>query len=1436
MKKKFIFLCSAFAILAATAFATFANRSGATEIVYDFSVFNAETDQPTSDNWSYAAGDWGSIRNAAGLETPSAINARLANVLFTCNGSGNIVWQLYSANEGWGNQIVMNNSGVKMQLPEASAGDEIVFFATANRDAEFAGQTIAKNAEYANYTIKAEADAPTIDMPRGLTIRTITIKKGGAAPAGKTWDMAAITEADMQGYVKDEGNLTGNAYAGNPEAWAALNNNAAFEGELMKNATEPFGPTAGLTFKAGGSKWVYVRFYPEAYGGFHINSNNKDLQINIPAGSGKAVIMKIGGNGGTITTLAGATEESVTTTKTYDYYMWNATADIVSLKLFKNCYIQKITVLDAAPTQADAELKVNPASVELNAEETAQLEYTSKNDIAPVFTSSDDKIAKVDATGKITGVSAGTATITVSQAANPYFKAASVEIPVKVKTAGETAIEKLVAAAVATAENGAVTIELADGGEYTLDTVAVCDTINVTIEGNKSKIIVGEKGAISAKQGLAIKNVKFDATQAKAAGLILLPKMTESTDSALYNLHGANGKNAFFNDKAIALENVSVSELATSLIANEDRWCVKNVNIKNSIFQLNAMSGKFINFQAGGGDGMIKNINVEGSTFYNLQANDGIFFLAYNTSKPMPNKFYGEDDNTCTWTMTNNTFAQVFKQMSDRYTENKVATVKWINNVWSGHTNLTKTRNCTFEMTAIDNSGEGANLGNFGLAETLQITVPETAYDFNEEALLPYFSLFKRTLAYESRMGDTRWLAGGKVAADRVWDFANNATNYADEWTLIKADATNWGQVKAGQEVRYQNIVKIDTTEAVVLNGEATQKVKFLEGLTWIAAEKKLIIGDGSSATYACLQLQKGLQFSFDNVYAGDTILFTACNTGKNPTEDCVKFATGYPGVIGLSKAGEYTTDTIIALKTGKFEVEMAADTRLQKIEVRPYEGDYTYPALAVAMKSGKAHLRLNVDETDSIAATTKNDMVPVYFNSSDVSVATVDSNGEIKAVAPGTAVITIDQAAGGIYYGMVKKIFVQVMPQVAFHQVAVNYESEKCETVYSPDAIAAVAKADNNDAASYYITPEYATWMYFNNGNNGDNVVIAKEPNNAWMKIDFREGANDSVCHMACPVSEKTGTAACYNPSAGGGHFYSMDYYVTGAEAVKFYYHTSASKVGGLRLQVFENTTEGEPIDTQVGVSDQKGKGANGQSFTVSLGGLEKDKKYIIRALREGDGDVLVYAAKFYAEEAFAADDAIVTLAEAGYATFFDSKCAYVIPADVKAYVVTEATTDQLTYGELTGIIPAGTAVMIESVNKVGGTITMNASRLRTKYTGANLLHGSDEATTTSAEGENLFYKLAYGKSGSANAKAFGWFWGADNGAAFEIEGHRAWLAIPQATTAAPAYLIGNTTGISATMAASQDNAEYFNLQGQRTNASRKGIYIHNNKKVVVK
>ena len=200
------------------------------------------------------------------------------------------------------------------------------------------------------------------------------------------------------------------------------------------------------------------------------------------------------------------------------------------------------------------------------------------------------------------------------------------------------------------------------------------------------------------------------------------------------------------------------------------------------------------------------------------------------------------------------------------------------------------------------------------------------------------------------------------------------------------------------------------------------------------------------------------------------------------------------------------------------------------------------------------------------------------------------------------------------------------------------------------------------------------------------------------------------------------------------------------------------------------------------------------------------------------------------------------VTLAKTGYATFYDSKHNYVLPKGIKAYIVTAGTQDALTYQELNGVITNGVPVLLESVNKEGGDITLQSTNMLTAiYIPVNLLKGSDEPTMTTANESSWFYKLSYSK----NNKKFGWFWGAAEGAAFQIEGHRAWLAIPKLGQSAPSlgYVIGGeATGIAdiETMRNGENEAVY-DLQGrQMVNGTsvngtlQKGLYIQNGKKII--
>lgn len=186
------------------------------------------------------------------------------------------------------------------------------------------------------------------------------------------------------------------------------------------------------------------------------------------------------------------------------------------------------------------------------------------------------------------------------------------------------------------------------------------------------------------------------------------------------------------------------------------------------------------------------------------------------------------------------------------------------------------------------------------------------------------------------------------------------------------------------------------------------------------------------------------------------------------------------------------------------------------------------------------------------------------------------------------------------------------------------------------------------------------------------------------------------------------------------------------------------------------------------------------------------------------------------------------------GYATFFDSQSDYTLPEGLTAQTVTGVANGKLTFKTLTdGIVPKNTAVLLsgDTGNEV---YTLTASDAEAAYTGTNLLHGSDEATMTTADNNCYFYKLTYGAKGSNLENLFGWYWGAANGGAFQIGAHKAWLAVPM--SAGARYFINNDTdGIIAIEKTSTNNDIVFDLQGRRMNTMlKKGLYIKNGKKIV--
>ncbi|MBO5614268.1 MAG: Ig-like domain-containing protein [Prevotella sp.] len=208
------------------------------------------------------------------------------------------------------------------------------------------------------------------------------------------------------------------------------------------------------------------------------------------------------------------------------------------------------------------------------------------------------------------------------------------------------------------------------------------------------------------------------------------------------------------------------------------------------------------------------------------------------------------------------------------------------------------------------------------------------------------------------------------------------------------------------------------------------------------------------------------------------------------------------------------------------------------------------------------------------------------------------------------------------------------------------------------------------------------------------------------------------------------------------------------------------------------------------------------------------------------------------------------VTLSSAGYATFYDADFAYTLPSGLSAQVVTANNSGKLTYKTIAssyGVIPKGVPVILVSNNRTGGTYTLTSSTSSTSYTGSNLLHGSNTQTMTSnvngvstyGNSNYVYYKLSYGKSGSVNANKLGWYWGANNGAAFSIAGGKAWLALPKSSAQSMEAMLPleeDATGIDEI---EQNNAiptegYLYNMSGQKVGNDYRGVIIRNGKKII--
>ena len=235
-----------------------------------------------------------------------------------------------------------------------------------------------------------------------------------------------------------------------------------------------------------------------------------------------------------------------------------------------------------------------------------------------------------------------------------------------------------------------------------------------------------------------------------------------------------------------------------------------------------------------------------------------------------------------------------------------------------------------------------------------------------------------------------------------------------------------------------------------------------------------------------------------------------------------------------------------------------------------------------------------------------------------------------------------------------------------------------------------------------------------------------------------------------------------------------------------------------------------------------------------------------------EGDGVELAdfdFAPGLYALKAFAMDDSNyagetalsntfqlfqgyeVTVGAGEYATFYKEENLYVEDTDAELYTIASVTDTEAVLSDAITVAPANTPLLVYNKSEESKTFLLIPTTDKTPddVTAATQFVGTLEATTipASATGADNY---------ALNGYAFVWV-----KTAIEVGANKCWLHIASQPAAARAMtrsiVGGNGTTNMDDVRWQMEDGNYYDLQGRKVEKpNRKGIYIHNGKKVVVR
>ena len=206
--------------------------------------------------------------------------------------------------------------------------------------------------------------------------------------------------------------------------------------------------------------------------------------------------------------------------------------------------------------------------------------------------------------------------------------------------------------------------ELEGGKTYTLNGIVDFGLNTVTFRGDKSNrptVIIGSEGGLVTQGGLKVKFINFDCMAMTQIGVLTLsdsPSETISTETLGYKAGGAN-QDGYVIVNPVIFQDCNFKNVKNSILyGNKKNWSLSDFRINDCIIQLISGSNPVINLY-GASNGLIKDLTIKNSTFYNLSDNTSAYFIRYsNSSNAQPKKIYGSSNNSSTFDISYNTFCK----------------------------------------------------------------------------------------------------------------------------------------------------------------------------------------------------------------------------------------------------------------------------------------------------------------------------------------------------------------------------------------------------------------------------------------------------------------------------------------------------------------------------------------------------------------------------------------------------------------------------------------------------------------------------------------------------------------------------------------------------------------------------------------------------------